>query len=51
VVTIPHEIVKELSLRDGDSVWFSVDGSALTLDIVKLQPPPLKKEDGREETT
>jgi antitoxin component of MazEF toxin-antitoxin module len=37
VVTIPSEIVKELSLSDGDSVFWEVNKTKLYLAIAKLE--------------
>jgi antitoxin component of MazEF toxin-antitoxin module len=36
VVTIPVDIVRELDLNDGDSVFWSSDEKFLTLHIIKL---------------
>lgn len=36
VVTIPVDIVRELNLNDGDSVFWSSEGTYLSLHIIKL---------------
>ncbi len=36
VVTIPVDIVRELDLNDGDSVFWGVEGQSLTLNVIKL---------------
>ena len=45
VVTIPIEIVRELDLNDGDSVFWEVVNNRLSLNIVKLENIFKKGED------
>jgi antitoxin component of MazEF toxin-antitoxin module len=45
VVTIPIKITQELDLKDGDSVWWSIQETGLFMHIEKFEPPELPAEE------